>query len=96
MVGAARDAPSPVVHVRLTEQPEAPEAAEELLQRVVDAALKRGGVLFTVHRVSPLDRVRSAPSIRCAPLALVRESFRGMADSLLAARTQHAATRIFS
>ncbi|KAK9918935.1 hypothetical protein WJX75_008173 [Coccomyxa subellipsoidea] len=73
VVGAARDAPSPVVHVRLAEQPEAPEAAEELLQQVVDAALKRGGVLFTVHRVSPLDRVRSAPSIRVVVTAVHTE-----------------------
>ncbi len=62
--GTPRDAVSPVAHVRLAEQPDAPDQAQVLLQRVVDAALKRGGVLFTVHRVSPLDRVRSAPSIR--------------------------------
>ncbi|EIE21834.1 PLP-dependent transferase, partial [Coccomyxa subellipsoidea C-169] len=73
VVGMPRDAPSPVTHVRLTQQPEAPDQAEALLQRVVDSALKRGGVLFTVHRVSPLDRIRAAPSIRVVVTAVHTE-----------------------
>ncbi|BDA47055.1 Serine palmitoyltransferase 1 [Coccomyxa sp. Obi] len=71
--GTARDAVSPVAHVRLAEQPDAPDQAQVLLQRVVDAALKRGGVLFTVHRVSPLDRVRPPPSIRVVVTAMHTE-----------------------
>jgi len=31
----------------------------------VDAALADGGVLFAVNRLSPLDRARVEPSIRC-------------------------------
>lgn len=74
MVGSPRDAVSPVAHVRVSNQPQEPDQAQALLQRVVESALKRGGVLFTVHRLSPLDRVRTAPSIRCGSRKVFTEN----------------------
>jgi hypothetical protein len=66
VVGGERDAGSPVVHVRLSRQPgSGQEDAKVLLQRIIDTALKRSSVLFAVHRVSPLDKIRTQPSIRC-------------------------------
>ena len=67
MEGGDREAVSPVVHVRLAEQPTDASEAEEVLQQVVDTALRKGGVLMTVNRLSKLDAVKSAPSIRWAP-----------------------------
>lgn len=55
---------SPVVHVRLAEQPQDASQAEEVLQQVVDAALRKSGVLMAVNRLSKLDAVKAAPSIR--------------------------------
>lgn len=62
--GGDREAVSPVVHVRLTEQPTDVVEAEEVLQQVVDTALRKSGVLMAVNRLSKLDAVKSAPSIR--------------------------------
>jgi hypothetical protein len=67
VAGGGRDAASPVVHVRVAGQPSAAPEAEALLQRVVDSALKRSAVLFTLHQTSQLDRVRPPPSIRWRP-----------------------------
>ena len=66
MEGGDRDAVSQVVHVRLAEQPTDASEAEEVLQQVVDTALRKGGVLMAVNRLSKLDAVKSAPSIRWA------------------------------
>lgn len=62
--GGSREAISPVVHVRLAGQPQGACEAEEVLQHVVDAALRKGGVLMAVNRLSKLDAVKTAPSIR--------------------------------
>ncbi len=62
--GGSREAISPVVHVRLMGQPEGAREAEEALQRVVDTALRKSGVLMAVNRLSSLDAVKTAPSIR--------------------------------
>lgn len=81
VLGGEADAVSPVVHVRLRGQPSSGQPgtsgseAEAVLQRVVDSAFKRSSVLFTVHRVSPLDQIRTQPSIRCVPLVLIFDCF---------------------
>ena len=62
--GGDREAVSPVVHVRLAEQPQDASQAEEVLQQVVDTALRKSGVLMAVNRLSKLDAVKAAPSIR--------------------------------
>ena len=60
---------SPVVHVRLAEQPKDAAEAEAALQQVVSAALRKSGVLLSVNRMSKLDAVKGGPSIRFeAPL----------------------------
>ena len=73
MLGGPLEARSPIVHVRLAGQPEEPDQAEALLQRVADAALARG-VLVVVYRVSTLDKFRGAPSLRCAPGPIIVKS----------------------
>ncbi len=55
---------SPVVHVRLAEQPQDASEAEDVLQHIVDTALRKSGVLMAVNRLSKLDFVKTAPSIR--------------------------------
>ena len=55
---------SPVVHVRLAEQPRNSAEAEAALQQVVSAALRKSGVLLSVNRMSKLDAVKGGPSIR--------------------------------
>ena len=62
--GGSSEAVSPVVHVRLAEQPGDASQAEQALQQVVDAALRKSGVLMAVNRLSKLDAVKAAPSIR--------------------------------
>ncbi|KAK9807535.1 hypothetical protein WJX72_001902 [[Myrmecia] bisecta] len=71
--GGERDEVSPVIHVHLDPQPAKEEDAVSLLQQVVEDALKRESVLYTVNRVSPLDKVKVAPSIRIAVSALHEE-----------------------
>ena len=58
---------SPVVHVRLADTTNSLswQDAQQTLQKIVDEALRRDSVLFTVNHVSGLDKVRLAPSIRC-------------------------------
>jgi hypothetical protein len=52
-----------------------PRAGRRCSQALVDAALAHGGVLFAVNRLSPLDRARVEPSIRCgAGVGLARAS----------------------
>ena len=53
-----------MVHVRLAEQPQDASQAGEMLQQVVDTALRKSGVLMAVNRLSKLDAVKAAPSIR--------------------------------
>ena len=55
---------SPVVHVRLAEQPKDSAEAEAALQQVVNTALRKSGVLLSVNRMSKLDAVKGGPSIR--------------------------------
>ena len=53
-----------MVHVRLAEQPQDASEAEDVLQQIVDTALRKSGVLMAVNRLSKLDAVKTAPSIR--------------------------------
>lgn len=62
--GGNREAVSPVVHIRLAEQPKDACEAEATLQQVVSAALRKSGVLLSVNRMSKLDTVKGGPSIR--------------------------------
>ena len=55
---------SPIVHIRLAEQPKDSCEAEAALQQVVSAALRKSGVLLSVNRMSKLDAVKGGPSIR--------------------------------
>lgn len=50
--------------MRLDEQPKESGEAEELLQQVADTALRKSGVFLAVNRISKLDAVKAAPSIR--------------------------------
>ena len=62
--GGSREAISPVVHVRLAEQSQDASEAEEVLQHIVDTALRKSGVLMAVNRLSKLDAIKTAPSLR--------------------------------
>ena len=65
VVGGPRDVISPVVHTRLADPGErSRDEALQLLQDVVDEALRKDGVLLTVAKISGLDRVRPPPSLR--------------------------------
>ena len=66
--GGSREAVSPVVHVRVAEQPKDAAEAEAALQQVVSTALRKSGVLLSVNRMSKLDAVKGGPSIRCGAL----------------------------
>lgn len=54
--GGPSDSFSPVIHVQLSEPLETIWQGKALLQHVVDDAFENEGVLFTVHRLSDLDK----------------------------------------
>ena len=56
MYGGPSDSFSPVIHVQLSEPLETIWQGKALLQHVVDDAFEKEGVLFTVHRLSDLDK----------------------------------------
>ena len=62
--GGGRDAVSPVVHIRLAEQPKDSCEGEAALQQVVSTALRKSWVLLCVNRMSKLYAVKCGPSIR--------------------------------
>ena len=65
VVGGPRDVISPVVHIRLADPGErSRDEVLQLLQDIVDEALRKDRVLLTVAKISGLDRVRPPPSIR--------------------------------
>ena len=57
--GGPNDDVSPVIHVQLEQPLETIWQGKALLQRVVDDAFQTEGVLFTVHRLSDLDKAYS-------------------------------------
>ena len=57
--GGPNDDVSPVIHVQLEQPLETIWQGKALLQRVVDDAFQNEGVLFTVHRLSDLDKAYS-------------------------------------
>ena len=57
--GGPNDDVSPVIHVQLEQPLETIWQGKGLLQRVVDDAFQNEGVLFTVHRLSDLDKAYS-------------------------------------
>ncbi|KAL0025965.1 hypothetical protein WJX77_008574 [Trebouxia sp. C0004] len=57
--GGPNDNVSPVIHVQLEQPLETIWQGKALLQRVVDDAFENEGVLFTVHRLSDLDKAYS-------------------------------------
>jgi hypothetical protein len=68
VVGDAKDAISPVVHLQLAEsESQERHQALQTLQHIADTALKRFHVFFTVNKTSALDRVQLTPSIRWPP-----------------------------
>lgn len=71
MHGAPSDDASPVIHVQLQHGPDAIWEGKALLQRVVADACEHEGVLFTVHRLSDLDKayVKTPASICVAVTA---------------------------
>ena len=68
MVGGKESLASPLVHLQLdpAPRPEAYDAGDMALQRVVVDCLAQEGVLFCVAKYSLLDRCRPPPSIRVA------------------------------
>ncbi|KAL3155107.1 hypothetical protein ABBQ38_011167 [Trebouxia sp. C0009 RCD-2024] len=69
--GAPSDDASPVIHVQLEQGPDAIWKGKALLQRLVADAFKHEGVLFSVHRLSDLDKayVKTPASICIAVTA---------------------------
>ena len=60
------DEVAPVIHVQLANPPEAIWHGKAVLQNVVKDAFDRSGVLFTVHRLSDLDKAyTSTPASIC-------------------------------
>jgi hypothetical protein len=57
--GGPIDDVSPIIHVQLEQPLETIWQGKALLQRVVDDAFQNEGVLFTVHRLSDLDKAYS-------------------------------------
>jgi serine palmitoyltransferase len=68
VVGGVESADSPLVHLQLDPPPppEAYDAGDLALQRVVGDCLAAEGVLCCVAKYSPLERARPPPSIRVA------------------------------
>ena len=68
VIGEAKDAVSPVIHLQLTSSLEEQERHELLqtLQDIADSALQRSHILFAVNKTSALDGVQLTPSIRSA------------------------------
>ena len=54
--GQTTDDVSPVIHVQLAHPPDDIWHGKAVLQHVVDDAFDNEGVLFTVHRLSDLDK----------------------------------------
>ena len=54
--GGPSDDDSPVIHVQLEHSPDNIWEAKAKLQLLVDDAFDKEGVLFTVHRLSDLDK----------------------------------------
>jgi len=65
VVGDAKDAISPVVHVQLADSADrGRHEALQALQDIADSALQRSRILFTVTKTSALDRVQLTPTLR--------------------------------
>lgn len=56
MHGGPSDDSSPIIHVQLEQGPDNIWEGKALLQRMVDDAFQNEDVLFTVHRLSDLDK----------------------------------------
>lgn len=56
MHGQEQDKQSPLIHLQLSHPPDNIWEGKALLQRVVEYAFKHEDVMFTVHRLSDLDK----------------------------------------
>lgn len=64
---------SPLIHLRLANQPADRKEAEQLLSKISDHVLTKGSVLTCVAYYSNLDRVQPPPSLRVVATALLDE-----------------------
>ena len=86
--GREEDRSSPLIHVQLAQPPEETWEGKAHLQKIVEDAFDSQGVMFTVHRLSDLDRayVHTPASIVVAVTAKhTDEDLQRAADALQAA-----------
>lgn len=85
------NAASPLIHVQLARPPRAIWEGKALLQKIVEDAFNHDSVLFTVHRLSDLDRayVHTPASIAVAVTAKHREEDMQKAVRALRKASQH-------
>ena len=94
MHGGPNDDVSPVIHVQLEQPLETIWQGKALLQRVVDDAFQNEGVLFTVHRLSDLDKAYSkTPASICIAITAQHSQadMQKAADALQKACSRHLA-----
>ena len=92
--GGPNDDVSPLIHVQLEQPLETIWQGKALLQQVVNDAYQKEGVLFTVHRLSDLDKAYSkTPASICVAVTAQHSQadMQKAADAL-----QKACSRCFS
>lgn len=86
--GQDQDQSSPLIHVQLAQSPDHIWEGKACLQKIVEDAFDNQGVMFTVHRLSDLDRayVHTPASIVVSVTAKhTKQDMQKAADALRAA-----------